>query len=817
MKRKILFLLLIMIFTIPFYVKARTMEEAQELIDSFEDEFVLSAVDPTHEYDYEPYELLSLQARRLDLNSLNIILNGQDITYDFDNYTMTVHVFYETSQGTQGLSKSINLVYTSMDGEIFDRAKELANSINNDFRLNRIDSIKSLYNYGLLQSDEYTSEDVLNRFPELKEILKSQNEFEYEVVLGEGGGGPWSQSRNAYIGIYKDNVLCLYKTTVLTIDEVVFVEHEYGEGDIFQKANDRLKKLFPEANNITVSNNETDTSSLADELGWIEEDYNINAYDAVYTKVTIDGTSFNITIVETDIETVQNEYPEPSEMDEILKMIAPDGKNAVFKMTKPTKENGAWMGANLYAQTLVKSDDYVANVSCPDEPYTTCRVDIFKKDYSESKNYMINVTYEEPEKNEILDGYLNEFNNFNDTSFTEMTLDDFFLVHDLPLINYLVTISNDVDEWIMWPRGEAFGYTKFSDIVNHTNVSYAFDGRMGGGSPLFQFEGGFLGLFDNGYLYGTREAIIYFRNIIYIPSSTADTKEAYIEAAQKKINDYLGNDSVVISYGGLISSLNEEGEEAEDTYHPVNSDGNYYNIKIGKQIYNFYIVKTSEEIEVPTYNSKDVETNIEITSSDSSIPLDTVVTIEEVTDESIKDKVKTDNYIAFNISLYSEIKGETISKLTNGKFTVKIPVPAKLEGKELIVYFISDNGEITEYEVTIEDGFAIFETDHFSEYVLSEIVSEQVSEESQEETQTPDKKDEPKTDEGETEEPKEEDSSKSSNETKPLPDDKKEESKQDNSENNPKTNDNIMIYMFTLGLSLVGLIGSRITYKKYNN
>ena len=41
------------------------------------------------------------------------------------------------------------------------------------------------------------------------------------------------------------------------------------------------------------------------------------------------------------------------------------------------------------------------------------------------------------------------------------------------------------------------------------------------------------------------------------------------------------------------------------------------------------------------------------------------------------------------------------------------------EGKELVVYYISDDGNVEEYQVESKNGFAEFTTNHFSVYTLT--------------------------------------------------------------------------------------------------
>lgn len=64
----------------------------------------------------------------------------------------------------------------------------------------------------------------------------------------------------------------------------------------------------------------------------------------------------------------------------------------------------------------------------------------------------------------------------------------------------------------------------------------------------------------------------------------------------------------------------------------------------------------------------------------------------------------------------------------NGKVKVSIPVPEGLDTNKLVVYRIDKEGNKTEYKITVETidniKHAIFETNHFSTYVLGEKAEE---------------------------------------------------------------------------------------------
>ena len=49
-----------------------------------------------------------------------------------------------------------------------------------------------------------------------------------------------------------------------------------------------------------------------------------------------------------------------------------------------------------------------------------------------------------------------------------------------------------------------------------------------------------------------------------------------------------------------------------------------------------------------------------------------------------------------------------------------MPIPSSLNNKNLIVYYITSTGEKEKHEVIVKDGFATFETNHFSTYILAE-------------------------------------------------------------------------------------------------
>ena len=273
--------------------------------------------------------------------------------------------------------------------------------------------------------------------------------------------------------------------------------------------------------------------------------------------------------------------------------------------------------------------------------------------------------------------------------------------------------------------GRALKYSKdLRNLTDGTNISLLLDIKAGiqGKDMMYENAFGPMAFVYNGYVYGMKEQQgIHLKRVIYIPESTLDNKEAYIEAAQKRIDEYLGKKGEVeVSYGGLLSSI-QDPDHLDPLVLTSSTDGNYYNVKVKGKTYMFYIMKgEASKLVTPTYLASDIKTDITVTSKDSSIPLDTSLNINVVNNDNIKNLLGTDNYKAYDIKLYSDAKGASIEKLENGKFRVSIPVNSSLNGKEVTVYYMNSENKLEEYATVVENNIATFETNHFSTYILAE-------------------------------------------------------------------------------------------------
>lgn len=118
----------------------------------------------------------------------------------------------------------------------------------------------------------------------------------------------------------------------------------------------------------------------------------------------------------------------------------------------------------------------------------------------------------------------------------------------------------------------------------------------------------------------------------------------------------------------------------------------------------------------------DSSTDIKLSANNGVLPENTQMVVSKVSKGStymlVENTLKdiTSKLYIYDITLTSA--GTKVQP--NGKVKISIPVPSDVDTSKLTVYRVADNGEKTEYKVTVEGGYATFETDHFSTYVLAE-------------------------------------------------------------------------------------------------
>lgn len=121
-----------------------------------------------------------------------------------------------------------------------------------------------------------------------------------------------------------------------------------------------------------------------------------------------------------------------------------------------------------------------------------------------------------------------------------------------------------------------------------------------------------------------------------------------------------------------------------------------------------------------TISIKDPTSNIKLDANSGIIPGDTTLNVNPVTEgerfEEIKVLFGDVKFTIFNISLISE----DVTIQPSGTVKISIPIPIGYDRDNLIAYRVDTDGTVTKYAVTIDGDYAVFETSHFSDYVLAE-------------------------------------------------------------------------------------------------
>lgn len=198
------------------------------------------------------------------------------------------------------------------------------------------------------------------------------------------------------------------------------------------------------------------------------------------------------------------------------------------------------------------------------------------------------------------------------------------------------------------------------------------------------------------------------------------------------------NDGLLNGYKGKIYGVDETGSKNDYSYtmqkviiengKVVSATGELQGIPV---IANLNDNSNENNDEVIT--KIDSKTNIKVETDKGIIPDDTIIEITEISSGAVFDKIKNtlvdiENFKAFDITL----KSNNTNIQPNGKVKISIPIPENFDVSRLIAYRIDDDNSKAEYQVTVANGYATLETDHFSIYVLGE--REKVSGENQDKT-----------------------------------------------------------------------------------
>ena len=401
----------------------------------------------------------------------------------------------------------------------------------------------------------------------------------------------------------------------------------------------------------------------------------------------------------------------------------------VFNVKSIEPDNNNYFA--IFEEIEINNDINIQNCN---ETYTKCSATDFSGNYY--PNVTINYIYDKNTK-KVVDSIVSKLE------------ERVYNVSDLEIISYwlnggsILYYSNDLMSTL--------GYKNFEN--------FSFDVRAGDNSSFNTVEAGILKFIYNDTIYFMADFVeVDGNNIIYVEDNT-DSNDL-MKSAQTRIDNYFGKDKVKLvdtgnleefldSYvldnqdiidemyeynesmknlPGYVAKTKEEianqlKEEMRSMVSDILKENEHiYKVIIGDNTYYTLIRSDSSKMVETTYRTSDILTDVSISSSNKTIPYDALVNVQKITDgeayKKILDILKLTNSEMYDLKLFSKSLNNYVSKLVNGSFEVRIPIKDEYKNKNLVAYYVDDNGKVTEYEVTVKDGYAIFNTDHFSIYTL---------------------------------------------------------------------------------------------------
>lgn len=292
---------------------------------------------------------------------------------------------------------------------------------------------------------------------------------------------------------------------------------------------------------------------------------------------------------------------------------------------------------------------------------------------------------------------------------------DIFKMKDFEIVNF-------------WANGGQQFYYSSELMSCMNNKNFEFNELMGDATPFTSMTAGPVTLKYDGTIYYARYMLgVEAEHVLYVPTNTA--KADYLKVMQERVDNYLGKGvAVVTDCGTADEAIASDQINPEDGVFEESSDGHIYKMIIGEKSFYFVIKADTESMYTPTFISSDVATDVAISANSGTLPLDTLIRVNEITGgdqyEKIMKILALENGEIYDLKLFSQALEKNITKLEDGSFEVRIPLSEKLKDKDLVAYYVDDNGNKEEHEVTIKDGYAVFNTNHFSTYTLAEKVSD---------------------------------------------------------------------------------------------
>lgn len=192
------------------------------------------------------------------------------------------------------------------------------------------------------------------------------------------------------------------------------------------------------------------------------------------------------------------------------------------------------------------------------------------------------------------------------------------------------------------------------------------------------------------------------------------SKETYFEDGCDFLILYDANEEEVGWYSGNELAGQTVVVEGDTIVFELRSD-------FSENFYGFAVTDIKATYKLAT--ETETETEVVLEAEPGVIEEETVLVAENTDlrqEAQIPTGFSTEKAVTYDIRLEKE--GEAVQP--NGKVEVILPVPAEMNGADCHVFYVDDNGNMTNMNAIFKNGKLHFNTTHFSEYVVLEAVQD---------------------------------------------------------------------------------------------
>lgn len=218
-------------------------------------------------------------------------------------YGGTEDQYGNLSNATQ-VERTCNIEYSTYNENTYETAREAENKLDYTYTLYGYDAINSFYHYGYINNDVWNSNNVMYRFPKIKEVFLDYPEFKYGTSL-EGGATAFHSNTSGFIKIFKNNTL--YAMHYITADYygLLLVDKD-EEGTTLEKAKRALDNYFGEK--VEYSFDESYLYDINDSgFDLVNKAFGTTGidYEGIDVMVTLPSGKFNLGVVEMSKEDIK--------------------------------------------------------------------------------------------------------------------------------------------------------------------------------------------------------------------------------------------------------------------------------------------------------------------------------------------------------------------------------------------------------------------------------------------------------------------------------------------------------------------------------